>query len=62
MYLGFRAFSYILVGVSLLGIALGVVLGAYFKGNGLDYLIYVSAFLAAIGSAMVIIGAFKKDD
>jgi membrane protein CcdC involved in cytochrome C biogenesis len=62
MYLEFKSFSYILVGVSFLGIALGVVLGAYFKSNELDYFIYISAFLAAIGSAMVIIGAFKKDD
>ena len=62
MYLEFKAFSYILIGVSFLGISLGVVLGAYFKSNGFDYLIYISAFLAAIGSAMVIIGAFKKDD
>ncbi len=62
MYLEFKAFSYILIGVSFLGISLGVVLGAYFKSNGFDYFIYISAFLAAIGSAMVIIGAFKKDD
>ena len=62
MYLKFKAFSYILIGVAFLGISLGVVLGAYFKNNELDYLIYISAFLAAIGSAMVILGAFKKDD
>ena len=33
MYLEFKAFSYILIGVSFLGISLGVVLGAYFKSN-----------------------------
>ena len=62
MYLKFRSFASILVGVLFLGISLGTVLGAYFKNNELDYLIYISAFLAAIGSAMVILGALKKDD
>ena len=33
MYLKFKAFSYILIGVAFLGISLGVVLGAYFKSN-----------------------------
>ena len=62
MRLGFKSFSGILIGVIFLGISLGIVLGAYFKSNNLDYLIYLSAFLASIGSAMIILGAFKKDD
>ena len=62
MYLKFKSFANILIGVLFLGISLGIVLGAYFKNNELDYLIYISAFLAAIGSAMVILGALKKDD
>ena len=62
MRLGFKSFSSILIGVIFLGISLGIVLGAYFKSNNLDYLIYLSAFLASIGSAMIILGAFKKDD
>ena len=62
MYLKFSSFASILIGVLFLGISLGIVLGAYFKNNELDYLIYISAFLAAIGSAMVILGALKKDD
>ena len=62
MHLGFKSFSSILIGVIFLGISLGIVLGAYFKSNNLDYLIYLSAFLASIGSAIIILGAFKKDD
>ena len=62
MYLKFKSFASILIGVLFLGISLGIVLGAYFENNELDYLIYISAFLAAIGSAMVILGALKKDD
>ena len=62
MYFNFRSFASILIGVVFLGISLGVVLGAYFKKNDLDSYIYISAFLASIGSAMIILGAFKKND
>ena len=62
MHFNFRSFASILMGVVFLGISLGVVLGAFLKKNGLDSYIYISAFLASIGSAMIILGAFKKDD
>ena len=62
MHFNFRSFASILIGVVFLGISLGVVLGAFLKKNGLDSYIYISAFLASIGSAMIILGAFKKDD
>tara|TARA_Y100000996_G_C22547299_1_gene652306 strand:- start:390 stop:578 length:189 start_codon:yes stop_codon:yes gene_type:complete len=62
MYFTFRSFACILIGVVFLGISLGIVLGAYLKKNALDSYIYIAAFLASIGSAMVILGAFKKDD
>ena len=62
MYFTFRSFACILIGVVFLGISLGVVLGAYLKKNAFDSYIYIAAFLASIGSAMIILGAFKKDD
>tara|TARA_B100001113_G_C20697964_1_gene443767 strand:+ start:313 stop:501 length:189 start_codon:yes stop_codon:yes gene_type:complete len=62
MYFTFRSFACILIGVVFLGISLGIVLGAYLKKNALDSYIYIAAFLASIGSAMIILGAFKKDD
>ena len=58
----FKSFAFILVGVVFLGISLGVVLGAFLKKNGLDSYIYIAAFLASIGSAMIILGAFKTND
>ena len=51
-----------MIGVVFLGISIGIVLGAYLQGNKLNFYIYMSAFLASIGSAMIILGAFKKDD
>ena len=62
MYFTFRSFACILIGVVFLGISLGVVLGAYLKKNAFDPYIYIAAFLASVGSAMIILGAFKKDD
>tara|TARA_B100001750_G_scaffold205099_1_gene181902 strand:- start:235 stop:423 length:189 start_codon:yes stop_codon:yes gene_type:complete len=62
MYFNFRSFVSIMIGVVFLGISIGIVLGAYLQGNKLNFYIYMSAFLASIGSAMIILGAFKKDD
>ena len=62
MYFKFRSFVSIMLGVVFLGISIGIVLGAYLQGNKLNLYIYMSAFLASIGSAMIILGAFKKDD
>ena len=49
-----------MIGVVLLGISLGVVLGAYLK-NTMDYLIYFSSILAGVGSFMIVVGALKND-
>ena len=50
-----------MVGVTLIGIALGIVLGAYFKNN-IEYFIYFSSILAGIGSFMIVVGALRKND
>ncbi len=62
MNFNFKSFSFILSGCVILGISLGVVLGAFLEKNELNFLIYSSAFLASIGSGLVIIGAFSKND
>ena len=44
-----------MIGVVFLGISIGIVLGAYLQGNKLNFYIYMSAFLASIGAATVLI-------
>ena len=62
MFLNFISFISIIIGIALLGISIGVVVGAYFENNGIDYFVYLSAFLAGIGSVMVIFGALRENN
>ena len=62
MNFNFKSFSLILCGCVILGISLGVVLGVFLEKNELDFFIYSSAFLASIGSGLIIMGAFSKND
>ena len=52
MFLNLKSYLFIMIGITLLGISLGVVLGAYLKNN-MEYFIYFS-------SSMVY-GNFKED-
>ena len=58
MFLNLKSYLFVMIGVVLLGISLGVVLGAYLK-NTMDYLIYFSSILAGLGSFMIVVGALK---
>ena len=60
MFLNLKSYLFVMIGVVLLGISLGVVLGAYLK-NTMDYLIYFSSILAGVGSFMIVVGALKND-
>ena len=51
-----------MLGILLLGISLGIVIGAYFENNDIDYFIYFAAFLAGLGSIMIVYGALRKRD
>ena len=51
-----------MLGIVLLGISLGIVIGAYFENNDIDYFIYFAAFLAGLGSIMIVYGALRKRD
>ena len=62
MFLNFISFINIIIGLVLLGLSTGIVIGAYFENNQIDYFVYVSAFLAGLGSIMVIFGALRKKD
>ena len=62
MFLNFISFVNIMVGIVLLGVSLGIVIGAYFENNNIDYFIYFAAFLAGLGSIMVVYGALRKRD
>ena len=62
MFLNFISFINIMLGIILLGISLGIVIGAYFASNDIDYFIYFSAFLAGLGSIMIVYGALRKHD
>tara|TARA_Y100001935_G_scaffold78113_1_gene65259 strand:+ start:1540 stop:1686 length:147 start_codon:yes stop_codon:yes gene_type:complete len=47
-----------MIGITILGISLGIVLGAYMKNNA-EYLVYFSSILAGAGSIMIVVGALK---
>ncbi|MAV63895.1 MAG: hypothetical protein CMG00_01745 [Candidatus Marinimicrobia bacterium] len=59
MFLNFISFLSIVLGICILGLSAGIVLGSYFENNNIDYFVYVSAFLAGLGSIMVIFGALR---
>ncbi len=62
MFLGLKSYLFIMIGITILGISLGIVLGAYLKNNA-EYFIYFSSILAGIGSFMIVLGALKdKND
>tara|TARA_B100000287_G_scaffold415115_1_gene448374 strand:- start:53 stop:238 length:186 start_codon:yes stop_codon:yes gene_type:complete len=61
MFLNLKSYLFIMIGITLLGISLGIVLGAYLKNN-MEYFIYFSSILAGIGSFMIVVGALKKND
>ena len=48
-----------MVGIVILGISLGIVIGAYFKNN-IEYFIYISSLLAGIGSFLIVFGALNN--
>ena len=48
MFLNFISFINIMTGILFLGVSIGVVIGAYFENNNIDYFIYISAFLNII--------------
>ena len=62
MFLNFISFINIMIGVVLLGVSLGIVIGAYFENNDIGYFVYFAAFLAGLGSIMVVYGALRKRD
>tara|TARA_B100001758_G_C17924039_1_gene360056 strand:- start:163 stop:309 length:147 start_codon:yes stop_codon:yes gene_type:complete len=47
-----------MTGITILGISLGIVIGAYLKNNA-EYMIYFSSILAGTGSFMIVVGALK---
>tara|TARA_Y100001960_G_C13998672_1_gene505685 strand:- start:103 stop:291 length:189 start_codon:yes stop_codon:yes gene_type:complete len=59
MFLNLKSYLLIMIGITLLGISLGIVLGAYLKEN-VEYFIYFSAILAGFGSFMIVVGALNK--
>ena len=62
MFSNFISFINIIIGLVFLGLSTGIVIGAYFENNQIDYFVYLAAFLAALGSIMVIFGALRKND
>lgn len=58
MFLKLRSYLFIMIGITILGISLGIVIGAYLKNNA-EYLVYFSSILAGAGSFMIVVGALK---
>ena len=58
MFLNLKSYLFVMTGIVLLGLSLGIVLGAYFE-NTMGYLIYFSSILAGVGSFMIVVGALK---
>ena len=59
MFLKLKSYLLIMIGITILGLSLGIVLGAYFKNN-IEYLIYSSSLLAGLGSFMIVVGALNN--
>ena len=58
MFLKLKSYLLIMLGITILGISLGIVLGAYLKNNA-EYLVYFSSILAGFGSFIIVVGALK---
>ncbi|MAX13270.1 MAG: hypothetical protein CMG11_04325 [Candidatus Marinimicrobia bacterium] len=58
MFLKLKSYLFIMIGITILGISLGIVIGAYLKNNA-EYMIYFSSILAGTGSFMIVVGALK---
>ena len=47
MFLKLKSYLFIMIGITILGISLGIVIGAYLKNNA-EYMIYFSSILAGL--------------
>ena len=63
MKINFRAFTSILVGMTIIGLAVGFILGYYipFRLTNSQYWMYLSAPLLGIGSGLVMYGALFEE-
>ena len=62
MKIKFRAFTSILVGIALIGLAIGFLVGYYFHMDiSGEYWMYISAPILGIGSGLVMYGALFKE-
>ena len=59
MFLNLKSYLFVMIGVTLLGISLGMVIGAYLKNN-IEYFIYFSPILAGLGSFMIVVGTLNN--
>ena len=62
MKIKFKAFTSILVGISLIGLAIGFIVGYYFHMD-IDgkYWVYMSAPILGLGSGLVMYGALFEE-
>ena len=62
MKIKFKAFTSILVGMTLIGLSVGFILGYYFSGYiAGKYWVYSAAPILGIGSGLVMYGALFED-